>query len=337
MEKQIVDLLYSLGLKLQPVLNAIKTEYHYSPIGSIIQFIVIALIVYLVLRTFKGTVLPTVYALLGLLIFFMYVSYFFKLTVLLWLFEKILLFIPLCIVILYKEEIRRGLNVVVSSVNDIIIPRNKKMLYDERTLAAISAEVMAMSLTSTGALIAIQQRLALDDEISTGKRIDAKIYNGSMLLHTIFYNKSPLHDGAVIINNGIIVAAGCVLPLCKNREIQAKTGLRHQAAYGLSERTDAIVIVVSEENGSVQLMRNETVEDITSQEALLSRLKDLLLKKEKQDTLISEKWPLLRSKFRFLTRVFSGRAQSANLQEKEDGELSETEPEEQTLNEEAEK
>lgn len=118
----------------------------------------------------------------------------------------------------------------------------------------ICASVEAMSMDKTGALIAIELKTGLSEIAATGTTVDARL--SSELLETIFYEGCPLHDGAVIVRDGRVYAAGCYLPLSANTEIARELGTRHRAALGLSENSDAVVIVVSEETGVISVAQN---------------------------------------------------------------------------------
>lgn len=118
----------------------------------------------------------------------------------------------------------------------------------------------SMSLEKTGALIVMQHQTPLDYIVETGDRIDANI--NRRLLMNLFFKNSPLHDGAVIINNGRIVAARCTLPITQKTDIPPSFGMRHKAAIGISEETDADVIVVSEETGNISFVKEGNVTHI---------------------------------------------------------------------------
>lgn len=120
-----------------------------------------------------------------------------------------------------------------------------------RVVESVSEAAAGLSETKTGALIVIERETMLGDLVLTGTVIDAE--PSSFLLRNIFYNKAPLHDGAVIIRGGRIHAAGCVLPLSSNPDIVKDLGTRHRAAIGMSENSDAVVVVVSEETGKISL------------------------------------------------------------------------------------
>jgi len=114
-----------------------------------------------------------------------------------------------------------------------------------------------LSTAKTGALIVISKRSNLEEYVNTGEKIDARI--SEQLIENIFYKNSPLHDGAIVINGNRIVAARCVLPLTRNEKFPNTLGLRHRAAVGISELTDAITLVVSEQTGNISYTKNGTL------------------------------------------------------------------------------
>ena len=119
-----------------------------------------------------------------------------------------------------------------------------------------------MSEDKTGALIVIAHNTPLDEIISTGDRLDAKIHR--RLIMNLFFKNSPLHDGAVVISGGRIVAARCTLPITEKKNIPAKFGMRHKAAIGITEETDADAIVVSEETGNISFVKSGEVTPINN-------------------------------------------------------------------------
>lgn len=158
------------------------------------------------------------------------------------------------IVVLFQPELRRGLeqvgrkNLVTNTFRNI--DKSKAM----ETVDNIVAAVEDFSSTRTGALIAIERDTMLTDIIETGVPVDAEIT--VRMLGTIFYEGTPLHDGAVIIRGDRICAAACVLPLTENKNIGRNVGTRHKAGVGLSEVSDALIIIVSEETGIVSIAEN---------------------------------------------------------------------------------
>lgn len=158
----------------------------------------------------------------------------------------------IAIVIVFQPELRSALE-KVGGVSDNFKGRLNVEETDAIKVAIgeISVAVEELSKQKTGALIVFERNTRLGDQIRTGTTIDAVA--SSFLLGNIFYNKAPLHDGAVIIRKGRIHAAGCFLPLSANEHIVKELGTRHRAAIGMSENSDAIVVVVSEETGAISV------------------------------------------------------------------------------------
>ena len=207
------------------------------------------------------------------------VSNFLNLTMLNWILTKTLTIGVLSFIIIFQPEIRRALEQLGrTAFND------RHIMEDEETMERIITEIVGsaenLSETKTGALIVIEQITGLEDIINTGTRLDAMV--SSALLENIFVVNTPLHDGATIIRNDRIVSSGCFLPLTNSQEINKKLGTRHRAAIGLSENSDALVIVVSEETGNISLAVNGVLTRNYSKE----RLKDILIRiiKKRQQT-----------------------------------------------------
>ncbi|GIM29943.1 membrane protein [Clostridium polyendosporum] len=181
------------------------------------------------------------------------ISYLLRLDMLYFILSKTITIGVLTIIIIFQPEIRRALeHIGRTAFEDIHIIQDDETL--DRVVTEIVTAVDNMSYLKTGALIAIEQSTGLGEITSNGTELDAKVSSG--LLENIFVENTPLHDGATIIRNDRISAAGCVLPLTSNNNINKKLGTRHRAAIGLSENSDAIIIVVSEETGTVSLAVN---------------------------------------------------------------------------------
>ncbi len=175
----------------------------------------------------------------------------------------------IAIIIIFQPEIRDALEKVGSgSINGIMNfgDQKKKHQMYYNAIDHICSAVFDLAGKKTGALIVISRTTKLDDIIQTGISLDAEV--NSFLLRNIFFNNAPLHDGAVIIDEARIAAAGCLLPLTRRNDIDSDLGTRHRAAIGMSETSDAIVIVVSEETGTVSvaydctLTRNYTTDSL---------------------------------------------------------------------------
>lgn len=180
----------------------------------------------------------------------------------------------IAVIILFQPEIRRALEQIGrSKITDIGGFGGTQSYNDEdialrQELVEIIADSCAsLSATKTGALIVIERKIKLGDVINSGTIIDSK--PSPELINNVFFKNSPLHDGAMVIRNGRLYAAGCLLPLSSDSEISRELGTRHRAALGMSEVSDAIVITVSEETGSIsaaldsRLQRKLTVNNLS--------------------------------------------------------------------------
>ena len=198
------------------------------------------------------------------------VSEFLHLSVLNWILNKTLPTAVLIIVIIFQPEIRRALEKIGRSTFEKHIIEDDKVR--EEVITQIVNAVDNLSKDKTGALIVIEQQTGLGEIINTGIKLDAIIT--SALLENIFVINTPLHDGATIIRDDRIVTAGCVLPLTDNNSIDKKLGTRHRAAIGISENSDALTIVVSEETGTISLAVNGRLTRNYDKD----KLKDILIK-----------------------------------------------------------
>ncbi len=157
----------------------------------------------------------------------------------------------IALVILFQPELRKALEHLGRS--QWVLTSNRKGFNEDyvRTVNEIADAASVMSRKKIGALIVIERTIGINDIVETGTVTDAKI--SADLLMNIFYPKSPLHDGAVVIKNHRIMAAGCLLPLSSNKYISKELGTRHRAAMGMTESSDALIVIVSEETGAISM------------------------------------------------------------------------------------
>ncbi|SHE48132.1 diadenylate cyclase CdaA [Clostridium fallax] len=222
-------------------------------IWSILDIIVVSLIFYKGYVLIKETRAEQLLKGIVLILILIPVSYLLRLDMLYFILSKTITIGVLTIIIIFQPEIRRALeHIGRSAFEDIHVFQDDEAL--DKVVTEIVTAVENMASTKTGALIAIEQSTRLGDVIQNGTILDAKV--SSALLENIFVVNTPLHDGATIIRNDRIIASGCVLPLTSNTNINKKLGTRHRAAIGLSENSDALVIVVSEETGTISLAVN---------------------------------------------------------------------------------
>ncbi|MDD2382065.1 MAG: diadenylate cyclase CdaA [Mariniphaga sp.] len=186
----------------------------------------------------------------------------------------------IALIIVFHPEIRKFLVFIGTNynVNRILLLDKLFGVHKDKSVEAEQIEILvdtcfSLSKSKTGALIVIARNSELAEQINTGELLHAKI--SSSLLRTIFYVNTPLHDGAVIIRDNSIVAAGCILPLTQ-REVDKTMGLRHRAAIGITENTDALAIVVSEERGTVSFAVEGELKRRLSPEVLVELLAEHL-------------------------------------------------------------
>lgn len=175
----------------------------------------------------------------------------------------------LVIIIIFQPEIRDALEKIGNGSLKGLMglgARRKKKEQHFYAIENICSAVKELARESTGALIVIERSILLADTVKTGVLLDANV--NDLLLRNLFFNRSPLHDGAVVVSGDKIVAAGCFLPLTQRVDLDSSLGTRHRAAIGMAERSDAVVIVVSEETGSISiaydfsLIRNVSVGEL---------------------------------------------------------------------------
>lgn len=160
----------------------------------------------------------------------------------------------LALIILFQPEIRQLLEQLGSrniKLLQTLMPQQKKITEVEQAIDQTVVACTEMSRSRTGVLIVFERKNLLDNLVRSGTKLDAAV--SGELLKNIFFVKAPMHDGAVIIRNGRILGAGCMLPLSKNVNLSRDLGMRHRAGIGMSENSDAVVVIVSEETGSISV------------------------------------------------------------------------------------
>ena len=220
---------------------------------AIIDILVVAFIFYKGYMLIKETRAEQLLKGIAFIIILIPISAILNLSMLYFILSKTLTIGIISVVIIFQPEIRRALEHLGRSAFEDkhgFVDKEQRNIYVNEIVNAVSN----LADSKTGALIAIEQGTGLGEIISSGTIIEAKIT--SNLLENIFVVNTPLHDGATIIGKDKILAAGCVLPLTNNKEINKKLGTRHRAGIGLSEISDALVIIVSEETGIISLAIN---------------------------------------------------------------------------------
>jgi diadenylate cyclase len=214
----------------------------------------------------------------GLAIFFigvMLLSQVLELRIIGWLFRNLSTFLAFALVVIFQPELRRALAALGSHRLLSLVSGSRQ------TVEVLTELTFNMANKHLGALIAIEREASLEEFAESGVVIDAQL--SQELLVTIFFPKTPLHDGGVIIRNDRVVSAACIFPITQRSDLDRNLGLRHRAGLGLTEEFDAVVIVVSEETGIVSICHRGVVERNFDPESFQVRLNELLLPNGEDD------------------------------------------------------
>ncbi|MBR4238192.1 MAG: diadenylate cyclase CdaA [Prevotella sp.] len=226
-------------------------------IKDIIDIFLVALMLYYIYRLMKESRSLNVF--IGIMVFvllWLFVSQVLEMRLLGSILDKLVSVGVIALIVLFQEEIRKflytlGAHQRFKGLTRFFTSKKKEIKEDKETIMPIVMACMSMSKGKVGALIVIERSAPLDDIIETGDRINANI--NQRLIENIFFKNSPLHDGAMIISKKRIAAAGCILPVSHNLDIPKELGLRHRAALGMSQDSDAICVIVSEETGRISV------------------------------------------------------------------------------------
>lgn len=216
-------------------------------ISDIIDILIVTYLIYQAIVLIRKTKSKNVAKAVLLFVVVLWISDLMNLTMINFVLRKTMELGLIAVLILFQPELRR----LMEKIGSRLSAGNRKISESDLE-SAVQQTVMAcsdMAASRTGGLIIFERETKLTDIIATGTVIDAQV--NAELLKNLFYDKAPLHDGAVIIKDGRIAAAGCVLPLTKSTNLSKDLGMRHRAGIGLSEESDAVVLIVSEETGAV--------------------------------------------------------------------------------------
>ena len=227
--------------------------------SDIAEILIIAFFLYHIILWMKTSRAWTLLKGILVIIIFALIAYLCKFTTILWIAGKTINVALIAVVVIFQPELRKALEQLgnrryLAGLLQFDDLKDKKEIFSDRTIDELVKASYEMAKHKTGALIVIEQEINLQDYINTGIDIDAFVSN--QLLINIFEHNTPLHDGAVIIRGNRIVSATCYLPLSDNMDLSKELGTRHRAGAGISEATDAFVIIVSEETGKVSIAHN---------------------------------------------------------------------------------
>lgn len=272
---EILDTLYTVWNQFVYTISNVR-------VFDIIDILIIAYIVYKAIEflreTRAGQLVKGIVFLLALYAF----SIAFELAVLRWLLSAVFGSAIVAIAIIFQPELRRLLERVGQTRIGNLQSGGDESEEILNSVDKICKAAGQMQKTKTGALIVFERKTQLGEIINTGTVVDAAV--SESLVNNIFYPKSPLHDGAVIVRDGRICAASCILPLTQSTVFSAQLGTRHRAAIGMTENSDAIVLIVSEETGTISIAFNGQITRNYTVESAFNEIKDKLVNDKEQES-----------------------------------------------------
>ena len=243
---------------------------------DIVEIIIIAFLFYTILVWIKSTRAWMLFKGLMAILVFVMIAALFRMNTILWLAEKMINVGMIAIVIIFQPELRRALEQLgrknfLRGIASLDLGKNEMETISAKSINELVRACFEMSKVKTGASIVIEDTVVLSEYERTGIAVDAVLTN--QLLLNIFEKNTPLHDGAIIVRGDRIVAATCYLPLSDNMELSKELGTRHRAAVGISEISDSLTIIVSEETGGVSVAKEGRIIRGLDQEGLRKHLK----------------------------------------------------------------
>ena len=223
---------------------------------DVVEIIIIALLLYYVIMWVRSTRAWTLFKGILVLLLFLLIAAVFQMNTILWLFGKLLNFAVIALVVIFQPELRRALERLgrrnpLALLSNLDIGKNEESLFSARSINELVRGCFEMGKDKTGALIVIERSVKLNEYVRTGINLEAAI--SRQLLLKILEKNTPLHDGAVIMRGDRLVAATCYLPLSDSMFLSKDLGTRHRAALGISEVSDSVTLIVSEETGAVSV------------------------------------------------------------------------------------
>lgn len=244
---------------------------------NVLDIIVVWYIVYKLIQLVRGTKAIQLFKGVAMFIAIRFLAELIGLHTLLWLMDQVITYGVIAAIVIFQPEIRRGLEHLGRTT--FFTPSKNESNKDEEMIKALDKAIQYMSKRKIGALITIERNTGLEEYIETGIPLDADI-TGELLIN-IFIPNTPLHDGAVIIRDGKISVSCAYLPLSDSVLLPKEFGTRHRAALGISEVSDALTIIVSEETGNVSITLNNRLYSDLSQEDYLKMLNEAFVLEEK--------------------------------------------------------
>ncbi len=273
------------------------------PVNALVQVLALTIIYYYIFLFFKGTRgAQVLVGLVILLIVLLAVTRFANLDALNWLLRRLSVYLAVALLVIFQPEIRRAL-AELGKQPSLVVSADKRNAID-----AIIEAIVFLADHRIGALVAVEREIGTRAIQETGSKLDARVT--PELLSCLFFPHTPLHDGGAIIRGNRIVAAGCVFPLSQKAELHKELGTRHRAAVGLSEETDAVVLIVSEETGTISVCYRGRLSRGLDREKLERFLSALLLRSKSKESV----WKRAREQ---LDLTPEGIAKSDNMSEQD--------------------
>lgn len=248
-------------------------------ITDIIEILIIATLFYQIIIWFKTTRAWNLFKGIMVVLVFVFIAMVFQMNTILWIARNTLNIALIAILIIFQPELRRALESLggkklFAKIFEFSFgTRTEVKKFSDKTIDELVKACFAMGRVRTGALIVIEDEINLAEYVQTGIDLDGLV--SSQLLINIFEKNTPLHDGAVIVRGDRVVSATCYLPLSENSKVDKHMGTRHRAGLGISEATDALTIIVSEETGKVSLAYKGEIQQDISAETLCEKLQQL--------------------------------------------------------------
>lgn len=245
---------------------------------DVLEIIIISTVLYHIILWVRKTRAWNLLKGIAVLLLCYLMAYFLNMNVILWIFNKTLAIGITALAVVFQPELRKALEELgrknfVTSLIPFEDSKDKEVRFSDRSINEIVKATVELAKAKTGALIILEKDISLAEYERTGITIDSAI--SSQLLINIFEHNTPLHDGAVLIRNNRIVSATCYLPLSDNLDINKSLGTRHRAAIGVSEVSDSITVIVSEETGAVSLAHNGMIYRGLPQDKLVEKIEEL--------------------------------------------------------------
>jgi len=236
-----------IGLIVELVLSLGQTVTY----RDVVDILIIAYLIYRILSFMRRTSASSVIKGIIFVLFIAFLSNLLKLSVVTYVLNQMMQMGVIVLIVLFQPELRKLFEQVGSSRLGILLRARIKRESAEAVLQSIITAAEAMSHSKTGAIIVYERKIGLNDYAVTGTRIDASVT--SELIQNIFYHNAHLHDGALLVRDDRLLAAACMLPLSNNINLNRDLGMRHRAGVGISERSDAVAVIVSEQTGAISV------------------------------------------------------------------------------------